>query len=42
VIVGEQEVEDGTVAIRDLAAGEQEVVPRADVVERVRKMREHP
>jgi histidyl-tRNA synthetase len=38
VIVGEQEVADGTVALRDLAAGEQEVVPRADVVERVRKM----
>jgi histidyl-tRNA synthetase len=37
VIVGEQEVADGTVAIRDLAVGEQEVVPRADVVERVRK-----
>jgi histidyl-tRNA synthetase len=39
VIVGEQEVADGTVALRDLAAGEQEVVPRADVVDRVRKMK---
>jgi histidyl-tRNA synthetase len=38
VIVGEQEVADGTVALRDLAAGEQEVVPRADIVDRVRKM----
>ena len=38
VIVGEQEVADATVALRDLAAGEQEVVPRADVVDRVRKM----
>jgi histidyl-tRNA synthetase len=38
VIVGEQEVADGTVALRDLVAGEQEVIPRADVVTRVRKM----
>jgi histidyl-tRNA synthetase len=38
VIVGEQEVADGTVAVRDLVAGEQEVIPRADVVTRVRKM----
>jgi histidyl-tRNA synthetase len=38
VIVGEQEVADGTVALRDLGAGEQEIVPRADVVDRVRKM----
>jgi histidyl-tRNA synthetase len=38
VIVGEQEVADGTATVRDLAAGEQEVVPRDKVVERIRRV----
>jgi len=40
VIVGEQEVADGTATVRDLAAGEQEVVPRDKVVERIRRVLE--
>jgi histidyl-tRNA synthetase len=40
VIVGEQEVTDGTATVRDLAAGEQEVVPRDKVVERIRRVLE--
>jgi histidyl-tRNA synthetase len=38
LIVGEQEVADGTVVVRDLHTSEQEAVARDDVVERVRKM----
>ena len=38
VIVGEQEAADGTATVRDLAAGEQEVVPRDEVVERIRRV----
>jgi len=37
-IVGEQEVADGTVVVRDLRTSEQETVARADAVERVRKL----
>jgi histidyl-tRNA synthetase len=37
LIVGEQEAEDKTVTVRDLATSQQEVVARADVVEHVRK-----
>ena len=37
LIVGEQEVADGTVTVRDLESSQQEVVARADVVEHVRK-----
>ena len=37
LIVGEQEVADGTVTVRDLRTSEQESVTRADVVEHVRK-----
>jgi len=38
LIVGEQEVADGTVVVRDLRTSEQETVARADLVERVRKV----
>ena len=38
LIVGEQEAADGTVVVRDLRAGQQDVVARADVTERVRKI----
>ena len=38
VIVGEQEVVDGSVVVRDLRTSEQSTVPRDDVVEHVRKM----
>ena len=38
VIVGEQEVADGTAVVRDLRTSEQETVARRDVVERVRKL----
>jgi histidyl-tRNA synthetase len=38
VIVGTQEVADGTATVRDLGRGEQETVPRDQVVERVRKV----
>jgi histidyl-tRNA synthetase len=38
LIVGEQEVADGTVVVRDLRTSEQEAVPRNDVVDRVRKL----
>jgi histidyl-tRNA synthetase len=37
LILGEQEVADGTVTVRDLQSSQQEVVARADVVEHVRK-----
>jgi len=37
LIVGEQEVADGTVTVRDLESSQQEVVARADVVAHVRK-----
>ena len=40
VIIGEQEVADGTATVRDLAAGEQDVVPRDKVVEHIRKVLE--
>jgi histidyl-tRNA synthetase len=42
VIMGEQEVTDGTATVRDLGRGEQEVVPRDQVVDRVRKILETP
>jgi histidyl-tRNA synthetase len=38
VIVGEQEVADGTAVVRDLRTSEQETVGRDDVVARVRKL----
>ncbi len=37
LIVGEQEVTDGTVTVRDLQTSQQETVARADVVDYVRK-----
>ncbi len=37
VVVGEREAAEGTVTLRDLRSGEQEVVPRADLVDHVRK-----
>ncbi len=37
LVVGEREAADGTVTLRDLRTGDQEVVPRADVVDHVRK-----
>ena len=37
VVIGEREQADGTVTVRDLQAGDQEVVGRADVVAHVRK-----
>jgi histidyl-tRNA synthetase len=37
LIVGEQEVANGTVIVRDLTSGEQAAVARADVVDHVRK-----
>jgi histidyl-tRNA synthetase len=42
VIVGQQEVADGTATVRDLAHGEQETVPRDAVVDRIRKIIETP
>jgi histidyl-tRNA synthetase len=42
VIMGEQEVTDGTATVRDLGRGEQEVVPRDQVVDRVGKILETP
>jgi histidyl-tRNA synthetase len=38
VIVGEQEVADGTVVVKDLRTGEQEAIARDDVVAHVRKL----
>jgi histidyl-tRNA synthetase len=38
LIVGEQEVADGTVVVRDLRTSEQEPVARNDVVERVKRL----
>ncbi|MEO7557369.1 MAG: histidine--tRNA ligase [Acidimicrobiales bacterium] len=38
VIVGEQELADATVVVRDLRTAEQQAVPRDDVVDRVRKL----
>ena len=38
VIVGEQEVADGTVVVRDLRTSEQDAVPRSEVVERVKRL----
>jgi len=40
VIVGEQEVADGTATVRDLGRAEQEIVPRDQVVDRIRKILE--
>ena len=40
VIVGDQERAEGTATVRDLSAGEQEIVPRDQVVDRVRKLLE--
>ncbi len=40
VIVGSQEVADGTATVRDLGQGSQEIVPRDQLVERVRKVLE--
>jgi histidyl-tRNA synthetase len=37
LIVGEQEVADGTVTVRDLGTSQQEAVSRADIVDHVRK-----
>jgi histidyl-tRNA synthetase len=37
IVVGDNEVASGTVTLRDLRAGDQETVGRADVVEHVRK-----
>ncbi len=37
LVVGDQERADGTVTVRDLAGGDQQVVDRADVVAHVRK-----
>ncbi|MEY2432992.1 MAG: histidyl-tRNA synthetase [Acidimicrobiaceae bacterium] len=37
LIVGEQEIADGTVTVRDLGTSQQEAVSRADVVDHVRK-----
>ncbi len=38
LLVGDQEVADGTVTVRDLRSHQQDVVARADVVEHVRKI----
>jgi histidyl-tRNA synthetase len=38
VIVGEQELADGTVVVRDLRSSEQQIVARGDVVEHVKKV----
>jgi histidyl-tRNA synthetase len=37
VVMGDREAADGTVTLRDLRTGDQEVVPRADLVDHVRK-----
>ncbi|HVF13449.1 MAG TPA: histidine--tRNA ligase, partial [Acidimicrobiales bacterium] len=37
VVIGEREAADGTVTLRDLRTGDQEVVPRVDLVDHVRK-----
>ncbi len=37
VVVGEREAAEGTATLRDLRSGDQEVVPRADLVDHVRK-----
>ena len=42
VILGEQEVADGTATVRDLAHGEQEAVPRDAVAAHIRKVIETP
>jgi histidyl-tRNA synthetase len=38
VIVGDQELADGTATVRDLAHGEQQAVPRDQVAAHVRKL----
>jgi histidyl-tRNA synthetase len=38
LIVGEQEVADGTAVVRDLRGSEQQAVARGDVVDHVRKL----
>ena len=40
VILGSDEIEAGTVAIRDLANREQHIVPRAELVEQIRQLSE--
>ena len=40
VIIGEQEVADGTATVRDLGRAEQEIVTRDQVVDRIRKILE--
>jgi histidyl-tRNA synthetase len=37
VVIGEREAADGTATLRDMRTGDQEVVPRADLVDHVRK-----
>ncbi|MEY2422607.1 MAG: histidyl-tRNA synthetase [Acidimicrobiaceae bacterium] len=37
LIIGDQEVADGTITVRDLQSSQQEAVARADIVEHVRK-----
>ncbi|MEA2900646.1 MAG: histidyl-tRNA synthetase [Actinomycetota bacterium] len=37
LVIGEREAESGTVTVRDMRSGEQEVVPKADLVDHVRK-----
>jgi histidyl-tRNA synthetase len=37
LVVGEQELEAGTVTVRDLTSGDQQVVARTDVLDHVRK-----
>jgi histidyl-tRNA synthetase len=40
LVVGEQELAAGTVTVRDLRSGDEEALPRTDVIERVRKVLE--
>jgi histidyl-tRNA synthetase len=42
VIVGDDERAQGTVAVKDLKAGTQTVVPRSELVERIRSMCSRP
>ena len=37
VVVGEREAANNTATLRDLRTGDQEVVPRADLLDHVRK-----
>ena len=38
IVIGELEAEAGTVTLRDMRSGDQEVVPKADLVDHVRKL----